>query len=291
MHFFSSIYFLLGLVVGVTNPWVIDSLAVVRPCGWCPVTAGRCDKYLRERGSTEPQKQISCSDPREQLGSLGNADFLGQPIYLCKWHLHKAGAPFREPFMSYTEKWEPSPSHCYWTEGKSCTSNMHRNLFFLTFTLCGSAWVGHVWFNPNYFFFLYFKSQMLKQFTLIKLQLALKLSCINFSSIYREQDRWFKLHAIWGNARDICYRVNCLKLRFLSPFWVKDICSRAYWIRWKGFLLKWSMYRFLLLLLFGGAPLCCCRCVHFCELQIAMCRSVMSFAELAPNVLLGKGCE
>lgn len=74
---------------------------------------------------------------------------------------------------------------------------------------------------------------MLRQFTLIKLQLALKLSCINFSSVYREQDRWFKLHAIWGNARDICYCVNCLKLRFLSPFWVKDICSHAYWIRWR----------------------------------------------------------
>lgn len=141
-------------------------------------------------------------------------------------------------------------------------------------------------------FFLYFKSQMLRQFTLIKLQLALKLSCINFSSIYREQDRWFKLHAIWGNARDICYRVNCLKLRFLSPFWVKDVCSHAYWIRRKGFLLKWSMYRFLPLLLFGGAPACCCcRQVHFCELQIAVCRSVTSFAEAAPNVLLGKGCE
>lgn len=69
-----------------------------------------------------------------------------------------------------------------------------------------------------FFFLLFFKSQMLRQFTLIKLQLALKLSCINFSSIYREQDRWFKLHAIWGNARDICYRVNCLKLRLLSPF-------------------------------------------------------------------------
>lgn len=74
---------------------------------------------------------------------------------------------------------------------------------------------------------------MLRQFTLIKLQLALKLSCINFSSVYREQDRWLKLHTIWGNARDICYCVNCLKLRFLSPFWAKDVCSHAYWIRWR----------------------------------------------------------
>lgn len=202
---------------------------------------------------------------------------------ICTKGVHPSGTPL----MSYTEKWQPSPKHCYWSEGKSCTSNVHRNLFFLTFTLCGSAWVGHVWFNPNYFF-LYFKSQMLKQFTLIKLQLALKLSCINFSSIYREQDRWFKLHAIWGNARDICYRVNCLKLRFLSPFWVKDICSHAYWIRWKGFLLKWSMYRFLPLLLFGGAPVCCCKYVHFCKLQIAMCRSVTSFAELAQTCCWGR---
>lgn len=78
MHFFSSVYFLPGLVVGVRNPWVIDSLTVMRPHGWCPVTAGGGDRYLRERGSTEPWKQISCGDPREQSGSPGNAAFLGQ---------------------------------------------------------------------------------------------------------------------------------------------------------------------------------------------------------------------
>lgn len=74
-------------------------------------------------------------------------------------------------------------------------------------------------------FFMYLKSQMLRRFTLIKLQLALKLSCINFSSIYREQDRGFKLHTIWGNARDICYCVNCLELHFLSSFWVRHLLS------------------------------------------------------------------
>lgn len=74
-------------------------------------------------------------------------------------------------------------------------------------------------------FLIYLKSQMWRQFTLIKLQLALKLSCINFSSIYREQDRGFKLHTIWGNARDICYCVNCLELHFLSSFWVRHLLS------------------------------------------------------------------
>lgn len=154
MHFFSSVYFLPGLVVGVRNPWVIDSLSVMRPHGWCPVTAGGGDRYLRERGSTEPWKQISCGDPREQSGSPGNAAFLGQCWFTPGRDIYMRGVhPSGTPLMSYTENWEPSPRHCYWSEGKSCTSSIRRNLFFLTFTLCGSAWVGHVWFNPNYFFF------------------------------------------------------------------------------------------------------------------------------------------
>lgn len=138
------------------------------------------------------------------------------PIYQRKPWLHEVWTPFRD--SPCVLQWDPSPKRCYLSKGKSCAFNICHHLFFPQFYL---AWLSQrEWdmFDSILFFFLFFKSQMLRQFTLIKLQLALKLSCINFSSIYREQDRWFKLHAIWGNARDICYRVNCLKLRLLSPF-------------------------------------------------------------------------